>query len=620
MPDLLGAVCLDFLGGQDASKIPDRVPENCYYAGINVSTKRGSLAPRWGFEEHTITYAEGGIYDRYNNYRSYKELFQSGKFQMCAPYPTGEAARLLIVVGGIIFLYNINTFDLVVVPITDGSVLNPRASRLNWSPASESLVIFDFPDYPVIVTGSTARRANPANYEIPISTNGAFNQNRLFISNAGNEFTAGDALGNLAAPLAPLTFQEILLPASPYYGQVFRLSTASNNETITAMGFLQVSDTSTGIGPLLIATEKSIYSYGTQNPRSDWEQGQFGSVLTYNTGIIGARAWTNVNSDLFFLSEDGWVRTISMSRDEQKRWARVPISREVENWLKYNDASLKKYAFLSYFKNKVFIAANPYRVKAVDYSTRRYIADYAHAGMVVLELDNITSFGEPSKPTWAGLWTGVNPMDMVTIGDRAFIIAKNDYAINSIWEVNPENNIDISNCRTRYVRSRVYTREYDFQDPFLNKELHSVDFNLDNLKGDVQIDVEYKSSHSHTFFPWGTIKFKAPWRDCSMPCDQFMQGFAHHMIRDLTLGSPQGDGQECDPSTKELYQIFRKVMLRLTFSAKFWEVHEYRIKAIQRLQTPQETPCEEYEAVALAEPCNDDWCVGEFSLCQATVT
>jgi len=616
MPELLSAQCLDFLGGQDASKIPDRVPDNAYFMGINVSTKRGCLQPRWGYERKDVVYPQGGVFDRTNRYRSFKEIFQSGKFQVFAPYPTGNAARFIIVISGVIFLYNVNTLTLSVVPISNGSSLNARASRLNWEPAGKSMVIHDFPDYPVIVTGATARRANPLLMEVPISVMGAFNQNRLFVANAGNEFTGGDPVGNMLTPDAPLSFEELMLLASPYYGQVFQLTTKSSGEDITAMGFLQVTDTSTGIGPLLIGTNKSIYAYGTDKPRSDWEAGQFGAIINYGAGIVGPRAMANVNSDLFFLSADGFVRTLSMSRDEQKRWSRIPISREVEPWMQYHDASLKRFGFVSYFNNKVFFSVNPYRVKAVDLFSGQPIADYAHAGFVVLELDNVTSFGEPTKPTWAGLWTGINPMDMAVMDERAFVVAKDDLSMNSIWEINPEINHDTADCKIRYVRSRVYTKEHDFTDPFANKEVHSVDLNLDNLQGDVNIEVKYKPSHSPDFLPWNTVKHKAPWRECGMPCNYFMCGFAHHMIRDLTIGSPIEPPNECDPATEELYKIFRKLMICITLTGKYWEVHEYRVKAFSRLQTPQETRCEEFKIAAIENPCNDDWCVGEFNICR----
>lgn len=620
MPEYVLGQANDFIGGQNAALIPDRIPDNCYAAGINVSTKKASLQPRWGFERMTLNYPEGGFFNINKQYISYKELFESGKFQLMAAYPVDQVERILIVIAGVIFLLNVKSHNLTVVPISDGSTLNPRASRLNSTPAGKSMVIFDFPSYPVIITGSTARRANPLNMEVPVSVNGAYNQSRLFIANAGNEFTAGDPVGNVLTPDAPITFEEIMLPAAAYYGQVFQLTTQSANEPITAMGFLQVSDISTGIGPLLIATARSIYSYNSIQPRSEWEQGQFGSLLTYNVGIVGPRAWTNVNSDMFFLAADGYVRSLSMSRDEQSRWSKIPISREVENWFKYHDSELKQYSFVSYFKNKVFFSVNPYRIPALDRSTKRPIFDYAHSGFVVLELDNLTSFGQPTAPSWAGLWTGVNPMDMVVLNERAFVISKDNYSINSIWEINPEINHDTSDCKIRYVHSRVYTKEYDCGDPFMNKEVHSLDLNFDALKGDFKLDVEYKPSHSSKFYPWGSIDFKVPWRDCNMPCNSCLEGFATQIIRDVTIGSPKGDGLDCNPATRELYQIFRKIQLKLDIRAMYWEIHEYRVKAIPRVQEDQETVCNEFGVEAVCEDCNDDWCVEDFNICQPTTT
>lgn len=620
MADYVLGQMLDFIGGQDSSVIPDRIPDNCIAAGVNISTKRGSLAPRWGWEQFSLVYPEGGYFNSNNDYITYQELFETGKFQLAAAYPVDDVERILVVFNGNIFLVNVNTMTVSHVAISDGSILNPRAARLNWTPAGKSMVIFDFPNYPVIVTGSTADRADPFYYEVPVSVNGAYNQNRLFISNAGNEFTAGDPVGNPLTPNAPLTFEEIELLASPYYGQIFQLTTESSNEPITAMGFLQVADTSTGIGPLIIGTARSIYTYNTVQPRSDWDQGRFGTILTYNAGIVGPRAYANANSDMFFISSDGYVRSLSMSRDEQARWSRIPISREVEPWFKYHDPSLKKFSFITYFKNKVFFSVNPFRIQARDYSTRREISDYAHAGFVVLELDNVSSFGTPGKPTWAGLWTGVNPMDMVVLNDRAFVISKDAYSFNKIWELNPAINYDTADCKIRYVRSRVYTKEHDCGDPFVNKEVHSLDLNFDVLKGDFSLDVKYKTSHSPKFLPWGTMTLNAPWRSCAMPCDSCLNGFAHHMVRDLTIGSPVGDGLDCDPSTMELYQIFRKVQLQLTFTSLYWELHEYRIKAIPRLQENQETVCSEFVTTEICEECNDDWCVEDFNICQSPTT
>jgi hypothetical protein len=609
----------DFLGGQDASKDPANIETNCYAAGINVAVSRGCIRPRWPWERKEISFEDGIIENRTKIARTYKELFEFGKFQMAAPYYVGADRYIILVVNGLIYAFNIETNRLIHLPISDGSQLNPRATRVNWSAAGDYLVIFDFPARPIIIDKLYARRSFAGNMEVPVACIGAFNENRLYIGNAGTEFTGGDPVGSTATPNAPITFQEVLTEQSPYYGQIFKLPTTAHNNPITFMGFLQVTDTSTGIGSLLIGTSNALYAFATQNPRESWETQSFGSIVCYNAGVVGPRAFVNVNSDAFFLSYDGYVRSLSMSREEQQRWARVPLSREVENWFKYWDNSLKPLAFTSAFNNKIFFSVNPYRVAVSDFDTSFPISDYAHQGFVVLELDNLSSFGEPTRPTWAGLWTGISPMDAVCFEDRMFIISKDSSNINRIYEVNPELTYDSANCRIRPIRSRVYTRLYEFEDAFSNKELHSIDLNFENLKGDFKLDVAYKPIHAASFIPWRSFTHKAPWRDMELPINSCINGFAPHNIRDFTLGAPSDE--ICNPVTKDYYKVFKGIQIELSIEGIYWELHELRLKALPRPQTESESLCTEYPIVTICEGINTDWCLdGEYETCRILTT
>lgn len=620
MAELLTDGAVDFLGGQDASKNPDRIPDNCYAAGINISVKKGVIQPRWPFARRELSFEDGGIMDKYNRLRTYKEVFQAGKFQAAIPYYIGNTRYVIIVSAGFIFLVNSTTYEVIHLAIDDGSRLNSRARRLNWTPAGKYLIIYDFPAYPVIIEGLSVRRASPANMEIPAATQGVFNENRLVIANNGNEFTAGDPVGNILTPDAPITFQEVMTVGSPYFGQLFSTGTASHNEPITYVGFLQFTDVSTAIGPTIIGTNRAVYAYNTQNQRSTWDQQQFGSCVCYNAGIVGPRAFCNTNSDAFFLADDGYVRSLSMSRAEQHKWSRVPMSREVENWFVCHDKSLKSLAFASYFNNKIFFSVNPYRTTATDFDSAVPISDYAHGGMAVMELDNYVSGGEATKATWAGLWTGVRPMDMVNLDDRAFIISKDSSNINQLYEVLPDQTYDSSGSKVRYIRSRIYTKEYAFKDPHQNKELHSLDVNFGSMQGDFKFDVKFKPAHSPYFFPWKTFERKIPWRTCGIPTGCELNGFAPQMIRDFTIGAPHTD--DCDPSTEDLYRIFKNVQLQFTVEGKYWEIQEYRIKAAVSTTSPIENEklCEEYPPVVMCEQCDDDWSIEEFESCQAKTT
>lgn len=616
-PSIISDGSVDFLGGQDASKIPDRVPPNAYYAGVNISTQKGALRPRWPFIKQEFTFTDQRFTMRNLQTRPYKDIFLSGKFQACIAYSIGREFYFLVIISGIIFLINKRTKFITVIPISDGSRINELTDRVNCEPAGRYVVIHDYPAFPVIVENFTARRADPAKYEVPISTLGSYNQNRLFIANAGNSFTAGDPSGNVATPNAPITFEEIMVPSSPYVGQIFELSTNFNNDPITAMGFLSQVDGSTSIGPLLVATQNALWAYNSQTPRNLWQNGVFGTSLTDNIGIAGPRAMSNVSSDIFFISPDGQARTLNVSRQDQGRWSKLPISREVENWLKYYDVSLVKYAAISYFKNKIFFTANPYRTTAL--TTNKFpTIDYTNGGLVVLETDNIATLSQGGAPTWAGLWTGIRPMDMVLCDKEFYIIAKDFGTENAIYQVEPDTLTDRVNKRKRQIRSIVYTREYDFQNPFQIKEAHSIDFNIQDIKGSFSLDVDFKPSHGAYFVDWRTFTHIAPWQACGATVPgAVLNGFSAQAIRDINLGSPVAAG-ECDEVQKTQYGYFKKIQLKLTIEGAYWEIHELKVNAIVRpqYQNISDPTCKKYPTVALGAQCTNDWSIPQEDICQ----
>lgn len=606
---------ITFIGGQDASKSPHDVPEGAYFTGINVSAEKGALRPRWGMQKHKLTFPAGGIEKANTTIKSFPDLFRTGKFQAIADYSIGTDYYIVIVISGQIFFVNEKTLAIQHIPL-EGEQMNPRSPRINWSPAGKYLVFYDYPAFPVIIEGSTARRADPDKDEIPVSNIGGYNQNRLIVGNAGNEFTAGDPVGNTATPDAPISFLEFFTPSTTAFLQVFQLSTNYNNDPITAIGFLQVADTSTGIGPLLVATKNAIYSYQTQLPRDQWTAGQFGSILVYNAGIVGPRAITNLNSDVIFYSADGEARSLSMSREEQGKWSKTPISREVQNWLKVHDPSLLQYSFISYFKNKVFLSANPYRTSAIGINGE-HLPDYANGGFVVLEFDNISTLTKESPPVWAGLWTGCRPMDMVVCNERAFVMSKDEDGINELYELRPDITYDTDGENIRYIKSKIETRDYDFKSPFNDKKLHSIDFTLEDIKGDFKLDVRYRPSQVERYTHWRTFTHAAPWRFCRAPYVG-LNGLAGHSFLNINLGTPLTIG--CDKVTGEYLGTFRNVQFEISLEGIYWELRGHRIKAILEPQNENITSCGIPNNVPLPLECNTDWKIEDFEICQQKQT
>lgn len=600
-----------FIGGQDASKSPDQVRPGFVYSAINTTFKNGVLGPRDPFYKHSFVFPEGGISIGGKDPISFKTIFESGKYQAVIPYSIGQTPFLIMIVGGVIFLINQVNFQVQVLSIPNDPGVNPSADRVNWSLAARYVVLFDYPLYPILIQGTSVRRANPADYEVPISNLGTYNQNRLVVANPGNEFTAGDPTGSLYTPDAPITFEEVFAPAAPYRSQAFQLPTSWQNNPITAMGQLQLTDTSTGQGPLIVGTNSQISAFQTQLPRVNWDQSNtFGQVIVDSAGIAGQRAQVNVNGDMFFASNDGQVRSLSMARSEQAKWSKVPISREVQNWLLLQDPNLVRFYALTYFNNRIFCTANPYRTVARDINLKP-VWDYAFGGMVAIELDNVSNLSADSPPVWGGLWTGIRPMDFCTNDHRCFVVAK-DGGINTLWEIRPDLDRDTADGKKRLIKSTIYTRNYTAQDPSVNKNILLGSFIFNNVKGKFSFDAFYKPSNFSRFLFWRDWKHNAISELCNEPW-KCPNGLAAQNFNQIRFGYPAEIA--CDPITKVASSYFTRVQYKFEISGDNWELPMFKVKYKTVTQADTNVNCLPYNEVGVCEPCNKDWSIEPFQEC-----
>ena len=614
MAELIPDGTTDFSGGQNAAVKAFQIGPNQYYTGINVSTVNGVLQPRWALRQKKLDWSEAGSYRKLTGALvPFENVFKSGKFQGFIPYSIGNDNFAIYIVSGFIFL--INKASLLVKVLNPVDPLDPYKDRVNWSNAGIYLVIYDWPNAPFILEGIITRRSNPSANEVPVSVLGAYNQNRLCIANYGISWTAGDPAGSTATPDAPITFTEVNQSGSPYVGDIYECPTANrNNDRITAMGFLQVLDKSTEIGPLLVATDKAIYSYRTDLPRKFWQGGTdgavFGSVLLYNAGIVAQRAFCNVNSDIIFKSADGQVRALSMARNAQKLWANFPISKEVQKFLDATDITLGKFSTCSYFGNKVFITCNPYRVDA--YTADGILqTDYVCGGAVVLEADNISCLSNPDvAPVWAGLWTGVRFMDFCEVEGTLMVAGKLGNE-NGLYEWVPEQTFDEIDGRVRLIRSVVETREYACSDPTKTKQIHHLEMGIEELEEDVTVDISYKPGTMKQFFPWRTLCFNAPVAQCEAE-PEFPQGLSRQGILNLNVGGVSQD--DCNAADMTPTYMFKRVQLRLIITGKHWELSFLKLLATVHSES-QVDVYQKKKAVKIPAQCFDAWYIPELNDC-----
>jgi hypothetical protein len=604
----------DFSGGQDSYIDPTNIAPNQYHSGINISSEKHSITQRWGIIECPLDFSLTGTYRRATGLEvTFEEVYYSGKFQAFVPYSIGPDRYNIYVVSGFIFLINLSTYAVVVMNPTDS--LNPNADRINTEQAAQYLVIFDFPNNGFILDGIQIRRADPSLNEIPTSVMGTYNQNRLCIANAGLDWTAGDPSGSTITPNAPITFDEIIIPSSPFVGDVYQIPTGNkNSESISAMGFLQVLDTSMGIGPLWVSIPSAIYSYRTDLPRISWQGGTsgfvFGSVILYNNGVVGQRAHTNVGGDLIFKSSDGQLRALTMARNQVARWSNAPISREVTQWLQLDDQSLGFVSVVAYFKNKIFATCKPYRTPC--YSAEGYPqTDIANAGIVVLELDNLSTLSTQAVPVWSGLWTGVRFLDFAENNGVMYIAGK-DGNRNKMYMFDPSKTYDFIDGKVRDIRSVIDTKGYEFTDGSVNKALHSLDLGLRELQETVDVSISYIPSTTKIPTHWKDLRFNTPVEQCGFP--MFANGLVSRGIRDLNVGSV--DETVCDPTSRDYMSVFKAVQLRLIITGRHWELEYIKLKARVLPQTELDPYCNEQPGVPVEAKCFDPWYIPPVNDCK----
>lgn len=613
---------VSFIGGQNSSLLPHQIDDTSYAKGINVSVKRGALGPRAGYIQQKLTFLNDASYfDPRGVHTTYKKIFESGKFQGACNYYTEAGERIIAVVSGFIYCIYPKKKTVQHIPIDDeqsiytevedrlepySQRLNQYHKRVNFAQAGTYLVIFDYPDRPVILdsfhafrspVGQTDTLGYPV-YYVPATVMGCYNQNRLFVCSATNEFTAGDPTGSAVAPKAPITFNELYQKAGEYIGQTFSLGSTNKNNPITAMGFLQVTDSSTGTGPLFVATKDAIYTYDTNQSRSQWTGGNtaFGKLALYSAGIAGPKAVANINSDLIFVDGTGRVRAFNASKQYESTWENAPIDIEVFNWI---DSPIdKSLSVVATSHNKVFITVQPNITTAIDLYGN-YTNDYAFKGLIVLELDHLSGLRQDGGiACWAGIWTGVNTMDMVTCEDELYIFAKDPAYTNSFYHVDFNETQDFYNNTYKNIKSRIYTKQYAPTSTVQDKEERCLIVGLQDLEGHVKVEIR-RANDSSNFRSWRVFETNA--LTCSMTEPKNLMP---HSYRELNFGSPEET--ECNPVTGELESVYRKCQLMLDISAENWTLESIYLLADKKTTDYSDTICDLEDSVEATRECNYD--------------
>lgn len=483
--------------GVDSRRAPSALSTGQAAWLINTTTRDGYLRPRPGWKKVPLTFKGNFNVDA----SMVQANFESGGFFNGASEYIGENGdgHLFVVVEGHHFVIRWPgpTVDEITIPNIAGRDC-PTGLRRWFAQAERSLIIQNGIDAALIYNGSRLRRAVASLREVPTGTVMEYALGRLWVAlPGGNAFVAGDLVFSDGTEEAALKFTENEVINE---GGAFGVPSALGQ--ITALRSVATPDTTLGQGPLQVFTRRAAFSLNPPFDRTQWKNWpapiQTVSLLTY--GALAQASAVNVNGDIWYRAEDG-IRSFQLGRRDWGSWVNTPMSSEINRLLDYDSRNMLEYSSGVVFDNRLLMTSAPRRSVPAQSSSRGVV----HDRLAVLNFDPSSGVLNRTSPVWEGEWSGLPILQILKAGiqgeEHCFLFVLNEITNqNELWELSRNHPFDSDTTRIAWS---VESRALGFPDKgWQLKELVGAELWLDELRGTLDIDVDWKSDQHNDWQNW----------------------------------------------------------------------------------------------------------------------
>lgn len=326
----------------------------------------------------------------------------------------------------------------------------------------------------------------------------------------------------------------------------------SSGSYITSIIGVPKLDESLGQGPVQFGTALGVFT--AQAPfdylnATALTQPLLPQVLI-GPGPLGQNSNFIVNSDTHFRTSEGITSLKQARRDFQTDWGNTSLSEEVdERILIHDNEQLLPWGTGVVFDNREFMSVSP----------QASSGGVLHSGMVVTNLDPISSLREKQPPVYDGLWTGVNALQFLSGQfnnvQRCFIFSYNvDQTKIELYELlpsSPSNRFDNGYARIVWGFESASLFLADVKPKEKPIKLMNGKIALDNVIGRVGIQAWYRFDNG-CWYPWTTTSV------CANPAGP-PQNFP-----DINLGEPPT--ATCNTSSGKNSRIGYNMQVKFEFS------------------------------------------------------
>lgn len=499
------------------------------------------------------------------------------------PAPAVVPAGTAVFLNGVLYGHTLAPFDVPAVGGTVGVAIDtpntgfstPQTVTLNgqqWSvtalgsgatPANHVYLV-NLTD----IVGSTVPSGATLTtvQELPPATCMDYYMGRVWYAQ-GNKYIAGDIVGNTSSGTPFYAFADSVLKVTEnplaIGGDGFSIPADDGN--IRALKHNANLDTTLGQGLLYIFTRKAVYSLQVPVTRTEWIAADgntqpLQTVALLVNGAVNDISVVATNGDLYFQSLDPAIRTLFSARREFGTWGNVPISRNINRALQFNNRALMRFSSGIEFDNRVLETILP---------TQLGSGQVVHPAIAVIDFDLVSTLGEKLPPAWEGILEGVQVLELFK-GDfgglpRAFaaMVSTIDGSIQ-IWELTTSSRTDGGDNRVQwFFETPAFTWDTELE----LKQLEGGQLWIDRVFGTVEVEIDYRPDASPCWIFWHKAVFCVS-RNCTEdvnnpcgypPAPTFGEGYKY------TLVLPEPPGQ-CDPmgirSSRVAYQFQARVRIK----------------------------------------------------------
>ena len=462
-------------------------------------------------------------------------LFQGASFFV----PDADVPYIVASISGRILRFNVWT-DNSVQDIT-GASANPAGELQSFFCQAEDLLIIqpgdNFFTPPLIWDGTAQTMSRSLGYQTPAANSQIppgkamdYFMGRVWVQTGNRLYGAGDIVYGNGGRHSIINWRENTWMAG---GGNFNVP--SNAGAIRAISHTAALDTALGQGLLLIGTRDAIYSLTAPVSRLDWTLTNDSTTATAanNTpiqrviqtkyGTVAERCVVKINGDLFYRAFDG-ARSLQMAIRYYNQWGQIPISRNENRLLQFDDRELLRFASGIEFDNRLLMTALPFQTQV----------GVGHKGIIPLDFDLISSLTSREPPAWEGMYEGLDILQLLeaTAGglQRAFaIVHSRDTGKIQLWELTNYAKMESGDKRvTWYFETPAYTWGNLFQ----LKQLDSAEIWMDKIYGTVNVLVDYRQDQSPCWINWHQFQICSSRTSCEdvanpvcYPEEQYREGY-----------------------------------------------------------------------------------------------